>query len=128
MSCKVKCGGFQSVRTECAKDACLANGMCQVLDPSIKDCDDWCCQNKSGYVFLIVLFFCLGTFALCAMYYLHRLHKMNVESGAVTETGEMATVKVEPTDEELAATRRAKRNVTVDPEILKTLNTAASKS
>ncbi|EPY38346.1 hypothetical protein AGDE_05583 [Angomonas deanei] len=62
------------------------------------------------------------------MYYLHRLHKMNVESGAVTETGEMATVKVEPTDEELAATRRAKRNVTVDPEILKTLNTAASKS
>lgn len=118
MSCKISCGGFQSVRNECARDPCLGNEMCKVLNPDIKDCAKWCCQSRSAYVFFIVFFFCIGAFLICAAYYLHRLHQMNVTAGAVVESGEITEQKEEPSEEEMAAVRRQKRNVAVDPQLL----------
>ncbi|KPI88507.1 hypothetical protein ABL78_2403 [Leptomonas seymouri] len=121
MSCAAKCGGYRSLRVECARDPCLANGMCKVLDPSIKDCAKWCCTSRSGYVFFLVFFFCFGSFALCAAYYLYRLHQMNVEGGAVQANGDPVIVTEPPTEEELAAARRKKRSAAVDPALLKGL-------
>lgn len=126
MSCQVKCGGFDSVRSECARDPCLANQMCKVLDASISDCSKWCCKSRSAYVFFIVFFFCLGTFTMCAMYYLHRLHQTNVQAGAVTEAGDAVEMKEPPSPEELAKARRQKRNVNVDPELMKALGPEAT--
>lgn len=97
--------------------------MCTILYPNVKDCSDWCCVSRSGYVFFIVLFFCLGFFLVLAAYYLHRLHQNNVEAGAVVESGEMREHKAPPTEEEMAAARRKKRVVQVDPELLKNLKT-----
>lgn len=121
MSCVAKCGGFRSLRAECARNPCMANEMCKLLNPSTKDCAKWCCISRSGYVFFLVFFFCLGTFALCAAYYLYRLHQMNVQGGAVQENGEPVVIAELPTEEELAATRRKKRTVAVDPALLKDL-------
>lgn len=128
MSCKVTCGGFDSVRTECARDPCLGNEMCKVLNPAITDCAKWCCTSRSGYVFFIVVFFCAGTFALCAAYYLNRLHQINVQAGAVTESGDPVVIPEPPSEQELAAARRKKRDVKVDPELLKGLNISTQPS
>ncbi|KAK7196452.1 hypothetical protein NESM_000582600 [Novymonas esmeraldas] len=121
MSCTAKCGGYRSLRAECAQEPCMANGMCELLQPGTKDCAAWCCTSRSGYVFFLVLFFCAGAFSLCAAYYLHRLHQINVEGGAVEENGEAVVVTEPPTEEEMAAARRKKRSVAVDPALLKQL-------
>lgn len=121
MTCTATCGGFLSMRSECARDPCLADQMCKVLDPTITDCSKWCCRSRGGIVFFIVFFFCAGTFALCATYYLHRLHQTNLEAGAVVESGDVVETKGAPHKEELAAARRKKRSVQVDPELLKNL-------
>ncbi|KAG5509168.1 hypothetical protein JKF63_06177 [Porcisia hertigi] len=122
MSCKAQCGGFRSLRAECAREPCMANGMCALLNPSASDCVSWCCTSRSGYLFFFVVFFCTGTFALCAAYYLHRLHQINVEAGAVLASGELAVVSTNtPTEENAATTRCKKRSVTVDPALLKEL-------
>ncbi|EPY18750.1 hypothetical protein STCU_09790 [Strigomonas culicis] len=60
------------------------------------------------------------------MYYLHRLHQINVQAGAVTETGDAMEMKAPPSPEELANARRQKRHVHVDPELMKTLGTEVS--
>ncbi|CAC9473489.1 conserved hypothetical protein [Leishmania infantum JPCM5] len=121
MSCTAKCSGYASLRAECAREPCMASGMCTLLNPRISDCASWCCTRRSGYVFFLVVFFCAGTFALCASYYLHRLHQINVEGGAVQENGEAVVVAEPPTEEEMAAARRKKRAVVVDPALLKEL-------
>lgn len=123
MSCKAACGGYGSLRTECARDPCLFREMCRVSDPSITDCAAWCCKSRSGYVFFMVFFFCAGVFILCAAYYLHRLHQINLEAGAVQANGIAVEVKEQPSEEEMAAARRKKRDVTVDPQLLKELET-----
>ena len=46
---------------------------------------------------------------------------MNVQGGAVQENGEPVVITELPTEEELAATRRKKRTVAVDPALLKDL-------
>lgn len=101
----------------------MAQGMCTLLNSAVTDCAAWCCTSRSGYVFFLVVFFCAGTFCLCAVYYLHRLHQMNVEGGAVQDNGEAVVITEPPTEEELAAARRKKRTVTVDPTLLKELET-----
>lgn len=99
----------------------MASGMCTLLNPRIVDCASWCCTSRSGYVFFLVVLFCAGTFALCASYYLYRLHQINVEGGVVQENGEAVVVAEPPTGEEMAAARRKKRAVVVDPALLKEL-------
>ncbi|KAG5483104.1 hypothetical protein GH5_06416 [Leishmania sp. Ghana 2012 LV757] len=121
MSCIAKCGGYRSLRAECAREPCMSSGMCTLLDPGVSDCAAWCCTSRSGYVFFLVVFFCAGTFSLCASYYLHRLHQINVEGGAVQESGEAVVVTQPPTEEEMMAARRKKRTAVVDPALLKEL-------
>ncbi|RNF15301.1 uncharacterized protein Tco025E_05571 [Trypanosoma conorhini] len=119
--CVAKCGGYRSLRAECARDPCLAQGMCKLMDVGIRDCAEWCCVGRGGYVFLTVLFFCGGTCALFSMYYLWRLHRANVAAGAVTETGEKVEVPPESDPRAVAAQQRRKRQVTVDPELLRAI-------
>ncbi|ORC88211.1 uncharacterized protein TM35_000182680 [Trypanosoma theileri] len=123
--CVAKCDGYSSLRTECARDPCLGEGMCKLLDSSITNCAEWCCEGRGGYVFFVVLFFCAGTCALFSMYYLRRLHQANVAAGVVTEEGEQIEVPPEQ-DENSGATqpRRKRRVVTVDPELFKAIGVA----
>jgi hypothetical protein len=85
MSCSVKCSGFDSIRPECEDNACLANGLCFAVDPTIKarDCADWCCVSHSATAVWLVVLFCAAVFFGAAGYYLRRLHQVNVKSGAV---------------------------------------------
>jgi hypothetical protein len=93
-SCNIVCGGFQSVRPECAANACNANTLCYHLDPTLLDdgvsCADWCCVSHSATAFVLVLLLCMGLFFAAAGYYLRRLHQINVASGAVTADGKLA--------------------------------------
>lgn len=98
MSCNVSCTGFFSVRAACARDPCLGmDNMCHLLDVGIPDCAAWCCTNRGWYIFFMVIFFGVGTFALCAAFYLYRLHQFNLARGAVTEDGQI--VKLDTTSE-----------------------------
>ncbi|RNF03028.1 hypothetical protein TraAM80_06029 [Trypanosoma rangeli] len=118
IQCVSKCDGYRSLRAECARDPCLAQGMCKLMDAGIRDCAEWCCVGRGGYVFLVVLFFCGGTCALFSMYYLWRLHQANVAAGAVTDAGEKISAPPDSDPSTVAAQRRKKRQVTVDPELL----------
>eukprot|EP00796_Vickermania_ingenoplastis_P001272 gene1272-730_t len=118
--CLTTCKGFLSVRAECARDPCLSvGGTCRLLHPHVTDCAAWCCVNRGWYVFFMVLSFGIGTFALCAAFYLHRLHQMNVAAGAVSEEGEVVVIPA-AVDEEPQVTRK-KRVVQVDPKLLNDL-------
>ena len=91
MSCNIKCTGYTSLREECIANACLGDNLCHAFDSTISSsvsCLDWCCVNHSGYVFGMTFFFCIGVFLLSTAYYLHRLHQVNVRSGAVVSGAE----------------------------------------
>lgn len=122
MSCRVSCKGFLSVRAECARDPCLGmNNMCHLLDPDAINCSSWCCTSREWYIFFMVLFFGVGTFSLCAAYYLYRLHQYNVKSGAVTNDGQI--VEIESPEEFPSPLQEPKpvKKVQVSSEIIKRL-------
>ncbi|CCW67817.1 unnamed protein product [Phytomonas sp. Hart1] len=121
MRCEALCRGFKTLRTECARDPCLTKDMCKVLNPSITDCSTWCCINRSIYAFFIVFFVCIGIFTLCIGHYLNRLHKKNMNTGTVMETGEVIEMKNLLEVEGSVTPYRPKRNTKVDPQILKIL-------
>mmetsp|Transcript_22292 Transcript_22292/g.25811 ORF Transcript_22292/g.25811 Transcript_22292/m.25811 type:complete len:124 (+) Transcript_22292:168-539(+) len=91
-TCVATCTGFTTLRTECAANPCYAENLCQFDDPSITDCAEWCCKSRGGYIFFMVMFFCLGAFLALAAYYFQRLHEDNVKAGAVTKDGKRITV------------------------------------
>lgn len=121
-TCTATCHGFRSVRVECARNPCLAvDQMCSLwYNVSATNCESWCCENRVGYVFFMVIFFSLGTFAICAAYYLHRLHQINVVSGAVNEDGTMID-PIQPAEESVE-TKRIKRVVEVDDKLGRSLD------
>ncbi|PWU94505.1 hypothetical protein TcG_04571 [Trypanosoma cruzi] len=119
--CVAECTGYRSLRADCARDPCLAEGMCKLLDAGITDCAEWCCVSRGGYVFFIVFFFSAGTCALLSMYYLWRLHRANVAAGAVTEMGEKIEAARASDAHATAEKLRKKRQVTVDPELFRTI-------
>lgn len=97
--------------------------MCQLQFPGVTDCASWCCVNRGWYVFFMVLFFGVGSFALCSAYYLYRLHQINVAAGVVTETGE--EVVAPQVAEEPPLVVRKKNEAVLDPRIIKNLEEAA---
>ncbi|KEG13910.1 hypothetical protein DQ04_00721120 [Trypanosoma grayi] len=123
-ACVARCSGYSSLREECARDPCLAKGMCKLLDDSIANCAEWCCQGRGGYVFFIVLFICAGTCALFSIYYLWRLHQANIAAGVVTVDGEKIEAPPEQDAKAEAVQRRKKRQIAVDPELLKAIGVA----
>lgn len=95
--------------------------MCSLTHAGIspEDCPTWCCVNRGWYIFFMVVTFGAGTFALCAAYYLHRLHQINVSAGAAAEDGEVVVVEEAPDATSEGEVKRKKRNVTVDPSLLR---------
>lgn len=86
--CKATCSGFQSLRSECISNPCLAENLCKTeYGESISDCAEWCCVSHSGAVFFMVLFICGGLFFAVVSYYMYGLHKENVALGVIKPDG-----------------------------------------
>eukprot|EP00744_Colponema_vietnamica_P024363 GILI01035545.1.p1 GENE.GILI01035545.1~~GILI01035545.1.p1 ORF type:complete len:126 (-),score=12.62 GILI01035545.1:51-428(-) len=115
--CRASCSGFQSLRSECLDNPCLADNLCKTdvaNGATISDCAEWCCVSHSGAVFFMVIFICMGLFFAAVSYYMYGLHKENVALGVIKEDGskidQNAVVEKPKTERQLRLEEVSKRN------------------
>ncbi|KAG8339150.1 hypothetical protein TRVL_10024 [Trypanosoma vivax] len=78
---------MSSLRSECVYDACLAHGMCKIVDADASDCATWCCEGYN-MLSIFISFLVAGIVFLAMSLLLRRFHTVkgavpldNVESG-----------------------------------------------